>query len=280
MWLFYVIIYIVFMVVFTQSYKVATKTSKNVGALTVLVELLAGISILVATPFFEIKFSSDWKVYALLAASCIFYALSDRLNTTVRKGIEASTFSIIQQLSTVFMTVAGFLFFREEFIWQKLLGAILIVFSNVLIFYQKGRQKLDKYVTLGIIANLAFSIALFLDVNISEDFNLAIYKALAMFVPALMITIVERIKFSEIKREFIDGNKKFIILTSISWGITVLSLLIAYQLGSVTIVAPLCALTVIGNVIVGWIFLKERDHLPKKVIAAILIIVSVLLING
>lgn len=280
MWLVYVIVYIIFMVIFTQSFKVITKTSKNIGALTVLTELLTGVCILVTAPFFGMNFSTDWKVYVLLLAACVFYAVSDRMNTTVRKGIEASTFSIIQQLSTVFMIVAGFLFFHEAFIWQKFLGAALIIFSNVLIFYQKGKQKIDRYVILGIIANLAFSAALFIDVNLSEDFNLAIYKTLAMFIPAFMITVAERIKFSEIKREFVEGNKKFILITCISWGITVMSLLLAYQLGEVTIVAPLCAINIIGNVIVGWIFLKERDHLPKKVIAAILIVISVLLING
>ena len=54
----------------------------------------------------------------------------------------------------------------------------------------------------------------------------------------------------------------------------------AYQLGDVTTVAPLCALTVIGNVIVGYIFLKERDNLLKKLLAAVLLLVSVFLIKG
>ena len=54
----------------------------------------------------------------------------------------------------------------------------------------------------------------------------------------------------------------------------------AYQLGETTSVAPLCALTVIGNVLVGYLFLKERNNLLKKLIAAFLIIVSVFLIKG
>lgn len=53
----------------------------------------------------------------------------------------------------------------------------------------------------------------------------------------------------------------------------------AYQLGSVTIIAPLCALTVMLNVIVGYLFLKERDNLIRKIISAILIIISIILIK-
>ena len=54
----------------------------------------------------------------------------------------------------------------------------------------------------------------------------------------------------------------------------------AYQIGDVTTVAPLFTLTVIGNVLVGYIFLKERENLPKKIIAALIIIVSIFLIKG
>jgi drug/metabolite transporter (DMT)-like permease len=53
----------------------------------------------------------------------------------------------------------------------------------------------------------------------------------------------------------------------------------AYQLGSVTTVSPLTALTVIINVIVAYIFLNERKDLLKKIIAAIIIIISIILIN-
>ena len=42
----------------------------------------------------------------------------------------------------------------------------------------------------------------------------------------------------------------------------------AYQLGETTSVAPLCALTVIGNVLIVYLFLKERNNLLKKLIAA------------
>ena len=55
--------------------------------------------------------------------------------------------------------------------------------------------------------------------------------------------------------------------------------LYAYQLGQVSLVAPLCSLTVILNVIVGYLFLKERTKMPQKIIAAILIVISVILIK-
>lgn len=177
------------------------------------------------------------------------------------------------------MIFAGLIFFKEEFILVKFIGAMLILFSNVLIFYKKGKFEFNKYVLLGILSNLALTVALFLDVNISENFNLAFYAATTLMVPALLIIIFERIKLSEIKNEWKNGNKKAISVVSLTWGATIITNLCAYQLGNVTIVAPLCALTVILNVIVGYLFLKEKDNLPRKIISAILIIISILLIK-
>ncbi len=78
--------------IFTQFYKITTKTLKNAGALTILLQVIAGLTALLLCPFFEFKFPSDIKIYIMLGLSIIFYAISDRVNTTVRSGIEASKF--------------------------------------------------------------------------------------------------------------------------------------------------------------------------------------------
>lgn len=278
-WLVYVILYLILATTFTQFFKIATKTLKRAGALTILLQMIAGLTALLLCPFFEFKFPTNISVYIMLGISIIFYAISDRINTTVRSGIEASTFSMLKQLSTTFMILAGLIFLKEEFVLTKFIGAMLIVFSNIIIFYQKGKFEFNKYILLGILANITFTVALFLDVNISDNFNLPFYVALTLIVPALLIMIFERIKPSEIKNELVNGNKKAIAITALSWAMSIISQLRAYQLGNVTVIAPLCALTVILNVIVGYLFLKERDNLLRKIIAAILIIISIILIK-
>ena len=278
-WLIFVILYLFFYVIFNQTYKMATKSLTKPGALTILLQLISSLSILLLIPFFEMKIPNDPKIYLFLGLSIIFYTISDRVNTTVRSGIEASTFSVITQLSTVFMIVAGVLFFKEPFVLNKFIGAILIVFSNVLIFFKKGNGKPNKYVLLGIFANVCFSIALFLDVNNSDKFNLPIYVALTLGIPTILIEIFEKIKFSDIKEEYNKGNKKAIWITAITWSLSIVAQLRAYQLGEVSIVAPLCALSVILNVIVGYFFLKEKDDMLKKIIAALLIILGIILIK-
>ena len=275
----FVILYLILAVIFDQSYRIVAKSLTKSGPLTVILELIGACSILLLSPFFKITFPTDIRVYILLGLSIIFYTIVDRLNTIVRSGMEASTFSVIRQLSTAFMIFAGFIFFKEPFIISKFVGAILIILSNILVFYKKGTAKIDKYLVLGILANLFFTIALFLDVNISNNFNLAFYVATTLGIPSILILIFEKIKISDLKTEFRNGNKKMMIITAISWSTSIMATLKAYELGPASVVAPLCALAVILNVLFGYIFLKERKDVKKKVLASLFIILGVLLIQ-
>ncbi len=278
-WILYVILYIILSTIFTQFYKIATQNLKNAGALTVILEIIGVITALLICPFFNLTFPTNFEVWIFLGLSIIFYAITDRVNTTVRSGIEASTFSILKQLSTTFLTLAGFLFLNEEFIFHKFLGAMLIIFSNIFIFYKKGEFKMNRYIGLGVLANLSFTIAMFLDVNLSKHFNLPFYVAMTLGIPAILIALTEKIKISEVKEELKIANKKILLITGITWSLSIIAQLRAYQLQKVSIVAPICSLSVILNVIVGYLFLKERDNLPRKIIAAILIVISILLIK-
>ena len=102
---------------------------------------------------------------------------------------------------------------------------------------------------------------------------------LTLGVPAILIVIFEKIKLSDLKNEFQKENRLPIIITAITWSFCIVAQLRAYQLGNISVVAPLCSLIVIINIIVGYIFLKERDNLIKKIFAAGLIILGILLIK-
>lgn len=271
--------YLIITVLFNESYKVISQNMKSAGALTILVEFIAGIFSFIWIPFFEIKFPTDFKVYLLLGLAIIFYAIQNRLATTARSGMEASAYSIIKQLSNVFVIMMGVLFLKEELTFQKIIGSILLIGSNVFIFYQRGSWKNNRYLMLGILANLCMGIALFLDVNTSNSFNLAFYVSITLLFPAILVLITERIKIKDIVREWKMNSKYLIVLTSIGWSFMMITKLKAYQLGEVTKIAPLCSLTVILNVLFAFIFLKNRNNILKKLLASILIIIGVFLIK-
>ena len=278
-WKFYIIIYLIVSVIFNQGYKVITKNMVSDGAMTILMQIISIFTCMLIIPLFEIKFPTDYKVYMFLFFAIIFYTLNDRLGTTARSGLEASTYSILKQLSTVFMIFVGILFFKESFVLNKIIGALLIIFSNILVFYKKENFKINKYLLFGILANISLAIALFIDVNYSSEFNLAFYVLLTFLIPSSLIFLFERIKIKNIILEYKNSNKIILFFTSIAWALMMISKLKSYQLGQIIVVAPISSLTVILNIIFSYFLLKEKSNLIIKIIAGILIIIGVILIK-
>lgn len=62
-WIFYLIAYLILYVIFTQEYKVATKSMVHSGSLTLLLETIGACSALLLIPFFKIQFPTDIRIY-------------------------------------------------------------------------------------------------------------------------------------------------------------------------------------------------------------------------
>ena len=276
-WQFNYLGYLVGVVVFFQLYKLAVKKTQQDGAATLLLQFLAGGSILLLFPLFPFSFPTDWKVYGLLVLASIFYAVNDRLQTTARKHLQVSVFSVLNQLSTVFLIILGLTFFREPLILSKLVGAGLIVMGNVVLLYKKGEIRFDKYILMTVLAVLSFAFAISIDIGISKQFNLPFYIMLTLVVPAFMIWFAEKIPLKVIVGEFNGEARKFYIATGIAWGLTILFALRSFQLGEVTTIVPLQALSVLANVLVAYFFLGEKKDEIKKVLAALIVIAGVYL---
>ncbi|GAB4218692.1 MAG: hypothetical protein Fur009_0840 [Candidatus Microgenomates bacterium] len=277
-WPFNILVYLFSIVIFNQFYKLAVRDAKNDGAATILLQVIASFFCLFLVPFFSFKFPLNLKPYFLLILASIFYALNDRLQTTSRKHIEVSVFSIISQLSNVFLILIGLIFFKEKFFLNKIIGAALILFANIFLFYKKGRFELNKYTLIGVLATFIFSLALSIDIGISKQFNLPFYIMLTLFIPSLMIFFAEKIKVKDLINELETKNKKYYFITGLFWSLAIFFSLRLYQFGKVTIITPLQATSVILNILVAYIFLNEKSNRVKKIIAAILVFFGIWLI--
>ncbi len=278
-WVLLVCLHLIFNTAYNQAYKVLTNRMGHPGALTAWIELVGAACCLFVVPFYDMKWPTEPSVYFFLMLACVFYALNDRLCTTVREGMDMSVYTIIKQFSTVFMIFAGIFFFKEELVSTKIIGAFLIVFSNVLVFFDRGKLRMDKYVILGLLASLCAATALFIDVNYSEQFNLAFYVCFALVVPAIMIILAERISFSTMRQELSICDRRFLLITGAAGALMTIAKLGAFQAGEVIIVAPLCSLVIMMNILFEMIVLKERTDLTKKIIAGLLVLLSIWLIK-
>ena len=273
-WQFNLVLYILLAVAFNQFYKLAAKDLHHDGAGTIIMQTLASLFALLLIPFFPMTFPSDWRIYVWLLIACVFYAINDRLQTTVRKHLEVSVFTIINKLSSVFLIIIGLVFFHETLSIIAVLGAILLLSSTLLLSYQQGKFTFDKYLLLGILSRLISAIALSIDVDIARHFNLAVYIVLTLLLPTLMIKISERISIKDIVEEFKAGNKKYFILTGLCWALFIVFMLRTFQLSTISMIAPLSNVSILLNVLLATIFLGEKQDTAKKILAAILTILG------
>ena len=95
-----------------------------------------------------------------------------------------------------------------------------------------------------------------------------------------MIFFGERIKLSEVIREYEGQDKRYYLITGIAWGLTIFFSLRSFQLGKVTTIVPLQATSVLLNVLIAYFVLGEKRDELKKVVAATLVIVGVILTVG
>ena len=96
---------------------------------------------------------------------------------------------------------------------------------------------------------------------------------------AILIFIFGKHSIREVKSEFNLYDKKRFILAAFCWALMLNTSIRAYQLGSVTIVAPLFALTAILNALVEFIFNHDKSKFVQKIVAAIIILIGVILIK-
>lgn len=278
-WEFWVFIYLFSAVIFAQTFKKANRHMKDAGALTIILELLTGVCAIIFIPFFPIVFPTNFNIYLILFAVTVIYAATDRLNIEARYGLEPSTFSMLKQLSTVFLIILGFLFLKEKLLINQLLGALLIISSNILLTYNKGKFRINKYFIMSIISNLLFAVAMLINVNISNNFNIAIYTIITVSIPSFFIYIFGKYDFKALKNEYKRYNKKELYISAFTWCLMLISSVKAYQYGSIIVVAPLLALTSILNAMVEFIFNRDKNKFIQKLIAAILIIIGIILIK-
>ena len=136
---FWIITYLISAVCFGQCFRSANRQMKNAGILTISLEFLSALFALLFIFIFPFKIPNDIKIYITMFIVTIIYAVIDRLNIETRYGLAPSTFSMLKQLSSAFLIVLGILILKEEIVITKIIGAVIILVSNLFLTYEKGK---------------------------------------------------------------------------------------------------------------------------------------------
>ena len=92
-----------------------------------------------------------------------------------------------------------------------------------------------------------------------------------------MLLTINKFPVSKMRQVLSNKNKyrKFLVLTGVFWFLTPFFGIKAMQLGTVTTVVPLQAISVLLNVLAAYIFQGERNNKYRAVIASLLVIAGI-----
>ncbi len=279
LWLLYALLAALLFAVFALLARVISIDSAHPRAYSIIFGLSSAVCSLflfVVEPFSFRPVSTFVLILTVVGTIC--YALSDRLLFTVSKSIEASLLTIIDKLTPVVTFVASCVLLGESFTLKKVVAVVLILLGNLLVVYKSTVIKFDTPFFLALFAAACLGIGLTIDKRILIAYALPVYAFINFFVPALYNTFLPPLAFSTIAREF-KGVFWRIALLAVASVLGYYFTLKAFSLADASRVVPIMSSSTILVVLSGAIFLKERSHLVRKMIASLCVCGGVVLLS-
>jgi drug/metabolite transporter (DMT)-like permease len=212
-----------------------------------------------------------------LGTGVLFYGLYERVRFFSSKYMEASMLTIVGTLSVVIAFVISIFLYDEKLTFMKLAGAFFILSSIVVVSFN-GKTKISKTGWFyGILSSTILGIAWSVDKLGARNFNPETYNFIVWVGPFVFVYLFPRVKFREIKAEFKRIGPGVMVLAAANI-IAYYFQLKALSIGEAIKVIPVVQLSVITTVLAGMVILNEKEHLFRKLTAAVIGLVGVYLL--
>lgn len=215
-----------------------------------------------------------------LMVMTFFYSLGNIYTFKAFKIADASEVSVIFASSSVWAVISAIILLGERLTTQNILGIILIVLGVVSINYTKSKWQFNKGHLFGLLGAMLFGIAFTNDAYIINRYqSISSYMVLAFTLPGILTLFLKPASIRRIP-SYLSLNilGKMFLCTSV-YALSALTIFTAYkQGGPASIISPLQQLNIVLTVILGYIFLRERDKLPNKIIGTLLAFAGAILL--
>lgn len=260
--------------------RVLMKSDKSDPAsYAVAFHFLTGSVFMIAALAFGLKLPPVNSNLFLFWGSAALWGAGTVLLFKALKLLESSEVVIITSLRSIVTIIASIIFLHESFNVQKMIGTAIILVSVLLVTNQKKSLKFNNGVIFAIGSSLFYGSAIVIDAYILKSFDPLSYLAITnFFIVAVLVVFNPKVlyKLQFLKNKKFLGSMSLIAILSASQAI---AYYYALKLGNSSQIAPIGQSQIIVTVFLAAIILKERDHMLRKVIAAGLVMVGVLLLR-
>lgn len=208
----------------------------------------------------------------------LFYSLGNLFTFKAFKIAEASEVSVIFASSTVWSVIAALFMLGEKLTTNKIIGIILVVLGIVTINYSKTNWKINRGHLFALLGALLFGVAFTNDAFIINRFqSVSSYMIIAFAFPAITMFFYSPGSVKKISY-FLDKKIIFkLLICSLFYALSAITIFEAYKRGGeASVISPIQQSSIVFTVIIGYIFLRERDKLLNKLLGTIFAFAGVL----
>lgn len=244
--------------------------------------LFSTVAALVLLPIYLTHFQlpSQTKAWIFLLAPSILFAGTSFFIAKAYSHLETSIAAPISRIKILIVLALSVLFIHETFNITKLLGTLTIFLGLLLLSYKKGGRAVDLK-NPGLYFLVA-SVTCTAVASVIQKQGLAYittqtYAFFVYFIPALLFFpffLAKKIPFGKI---YNNGFWPLSLMAILSVGYQY-STLLAFKFTEASIVIPFTELSSFIAVLGGILFLKERDHITKKLASTFVTILGAVLV--
>lgn len=257
--------------------KTGEGTPESYGFLS---NFLTGILLTSLIFIFKPSFANLSNMFWPILVSTIIAGLGTLFAFRALKLLEASEFTVLFSSRVIWVILISTLFFRERFYLIQLLGALFILFSIYLASWHSKSFKLEIGEKFALLSAVCFGISFSIDNQILKSIDVFLYISITFLLSGLFVGFLSPKKAFQLKPLLKKTHLPKILILSTLYAISGTTFFLSLQMsGNASQIQSINQTQIILTVLLAIIFLKERKNLFRKLIAAVICFIGVLLVT-
>ncbi len=223
----------------------------------------------------------NWPIVGVTSLGLLVWGVFGRYEYFAKKHVEASTLSIVGKLDIILNFCLVLIFLKESLTLHKILGMVLIITVNIILFYGNARKSIisDKGLKYAIILSFLLALGWLFDTINVKSWGVGTFAILTFVSPVVIGCFFPTIHLKQLKRELVlTPYWQFVALASANF-VGYALMLKALTFGPASNVMPIVTSGSPFIVLLGYLFLGEKDHPYRKLVAASLSVLAIYLMR-
>jgi drug/metabolite transporter (DMT)-like permease len=238
------------------------------------------IGALISIPFMisSLKVAHSFSLWILLILAGVLIVIQNLLIFKSTNFLEPSVQGIITKFRLVWVFIFGLIFLGEHFSVMKLVGTVLTILAGLLLVKKFKKVQSTQGIVLAFISTIFYAVIIVFYKYLFTEFNSSSLTFFIFFIPAVINVFIMPNSLKRITK-MMQESKLSVILACALGAFANLTMNYALTLGEASKVLVIIEAFLIITLVGEHIFLKEKDHLITKIIAAIIVVAGAILIR-